>query len=112
MAQSSEVPPKPPEKLSGCLVRVGWIFIAPAVQMISVAVIANHREPIGSVADGMFWGAALTQLVLRFIDLRFLDDAEDSKSSSIAKSWGKYAAIIVGASAVIWLVARLVVKIF
>ena len=58
----------------------------------------------------MFWGAAATQLILRFIDLRFLDDAEDSKSSSIGKTWGKYAAIILAASTVIWLLARLVVR--
>jgi len=59
-----------PLTAGGCLVRLLWLLVGPAILVLSATVIAQHRGTFLSWADAVFGGTVLLLIAIRHLDLR------------------------------------------
>ena len=90
------------ESATGCLIKIDWLLLGPGFLFAVAAAGVANRPRLGSV-----WDYAIAVILLSLIAARYLDRGKPTGEPAKAKgkadiSSGKYAAIAVAATAVIF----------
>lgn len=93
----AEEPSRPIESISGCFVRVVWLFLGPALAFLMAALLAVDGRKIGMAGD-----AALGAIVALTILARIADDPQARPSR------GAYAIVALLIGIAFWVLARLI----
>jgi len=96
-------------RTSGCLVRLFWMGVGNFVLVLAAVGIFQNRAGFALTAmDVLLWGASLSLLVVRYVDIRYLaGETADNRPASMA-DWRRYAATVLGVSLVLWIGAHLI----
>ena len=94
-------------ELGGCLVRLFWLMVGNVILVLAaIGIGQNHAGFTLTGRDIFFWAAALSLLVVRYVDIRYLGGQTGDGHPASMTHWARYAATILGISLVLWLVAH------
>ncbi|MCY2930026.1 MAG: hypothetical protein NTV86_11135 [Planctomycetota bacterium] len=104
---------QPPEQMTGggCLLRLSWMLVGHGVLLVSAILIARHTSSLFSLADAVFWAAAVVTPLLRRVDVvRFAGRTVDGRPATLG-DWRRYATRLLPAAAMAgWLIAHAVAR--
>ncbi len=101
-------PPAGPESRRGCLAvlfRLTWIF--GGIALIYCALFIAQAKG-GVAADILLWALALAIILVRFIDIRYLQGETRDNKPATMKDWRRYALMMLAFTAILFVIARLV----
>lgn len=89
---------------AGCLVRLLWLIVGNVALALIAFAIFHHQGGFAlSFRDLIFWLLVPTLLMLRYLDIRYLEGkTADNRPATIA-DWRRYAVGLLAASLVLWL---------
>ena len=91
---------------SGVLARVYWMFFGPTILFFSIIFILQKGQRFPSVFDAVYWIALVSLLLVRYVDIRFLNGETGEGQPATMAHWRRYALTIGVALAGVWLVVR------
>ncbi len=97
------------DKQSGILALIArpfWIFFGNFILLISAANIFAGENKTFYVSDFVFWGGVVALIVVRFLDIKFLNGQTATGKPATIKHWRNYAIILTLVSAAIWAAVR------
>ena len=103
MSEDSEI-----TTMSGCLARIFWFALGPALLLVCAIIIAASQQDIPSVLDIIYGGLLIITIIARFLDRPPKQKMEEYKAGLISAR--KYIIILSISSIVFWLVAHFVMK--
>lgn len=83
-----------------------WMFFGNFILLISAAHIFAGENKTSYVSDFVFWGGTIALIVVRFLDIKFLDGQTAVGKPATIKHWRNYAILLLVFSAVIWSAAH------
>jgi hypothetical protein len=93
--------------ISAILARPFWMFFGNFILLIStVNIIVGENKP-SRTSDLIFWGAVVAMVIVRFLDIKFLDGLTATGQPASIKHWRRYAIVLAVISAAIWTAAHL-----
>lgn len=99
-----------PREIYSCLARLFWLLAGAFILGISAVVISTKTGSAFSSADIFFWLAALIMILARYVDIRYFRGSTVAGHPADMAHWWRYAAIIGGASTMLWLTAHAVAR--
>jgi hypothetical protein len=91
------------------LARPFWMFLGNFALMISAVNIFISESSSTRTSDTIFWFAVSAMIIVRFLDIKFLDGlTADGKPASL-RHWRRYAIALIVISAVVWSAAHIAV---
>jgi hypothetical protein len=97
------------DKQSGILAilaRPFWMFFGNFILLISVANIFAGEIKTPYVSDFVFWGVVVALIIVRFLDIKFLNGQTAAGKPATIKHWRNYAILLVVISAAVWAAAH------
>mgnify|MGYP001575085578 CR=1 FL=1 len=101
---------QPIDKQSGILallVRPFWMFFGNFILMVCAANIFMGESGSSRTSDIIFWCAVVAMIIVRFLDIKFLDGQTTTGKPATLAHWRKYAIVLAVISAAIWTAAHL-----
>jgi hypothetical protein len=89
------------------LARLFWMFFGNFVLMVCAANIFMGESSSTRTSDIIFWCVVPAMIIVRFLDIKFLDGQTTTGEPATLSHWRKYAIVLAVISAVIWAVAHL-----
>jgi hypothetical protein len=89
------------------LARIFWMFLGNFALMICVANIFMGESSSTRASDIIFWCVVPAMIIVRFLDIKFLDGQTATGGPASIKHWRRYAIALAIISAAIWTVAHL-----
>jgi hypothetical protein len=105
----------PIDKQSGILAllaRPFWMFFGNLILLISATNILVGEGEISYVPDLFFWSGVIAMVLVRFLDIRFLDGLTATGKPASLKHWRRYTFFLALVSAAIWSAAHAAVYLF
>jgi hypothetical protein len=84
------------------LVRPFWMFLGNFILMICAANIIMGESNSTRTSDIIFWFMVSAMIIVRFLDIKFLDGLTVEGKPASLGHWRRYAIVLVLCSAVIW----------
>jgi hypothetical protein len=78
--------------------------------MICAANVLMGESSSTRVSDIIFWCVVPAMIIVRFLDIKFLDGQTATGEPATLSHWRKYAISLIIISAIIWAVAHIVVN--
>jgi len=94
------------------LARPFWMFLGNFILMICAANILMGESGSTRTSDIIFWCAVAAMIIVRFLDIKFLDGQTAAGEPASIKHWRRYAIVLVVISAAIWAAAHTAVYLF
>jgi hypothetical protein len=89
------------------LARPFWMFLGNFVLMICAVNTFIGESKSTRTSDIIFWSAVAAMIIVRFLDIKFLDGlTADGKPASL-RHWRRYAIILALSSALVWAAAHI-----
>jgi hypothetical protein len=90
----------------GVLARLWWMAVGNLLLVFSVLFIVRNGGGFLQTADWVFWIAVASLLLVRYVDLRFLDGCTATGEPTSLAHWVKYAVLLTACSVALWVVAH------
>lgn len=99
-----------PEHTSGnsLLCRLYWFAIGNVIVVLLAMKIVTHKIQIPFLFDFFYWLAAISLIVTRFIDIRYLNGQTVESEPATMTHWKKYAVGVFLISLCIWIIAHVI----
>jgi hypothetical protein len=97
------------EKQSGILAvlaRIFWMALGNFALMICAANIIMGEGGSTRIPDIIFWCVVPVMIIVRFLDIKFLDGQTATGKPATLSQWRKYAVMLIIISAIIWSAAH------
>jgi len=94
--------------LSALFARLFWMLLGNFALLICAAKIFMDRNVSIRASDIVFWCVVLVMIVVRFLDIKYLEGQTATGAPATIKHWQKYAFILLIAAVVIWSAAHAV----
>jgi hypothetical protein len=94
------------------IVRPFWMFFGNFALMICVANVIMGESNSTRVSDIIFWSVAAALIIVRFLDIKFLDGQTATGEPATIKHWRRYAIALAVISAAIWSAAHVTAYLF
>jgi len=88
------------------LARPFWMFFGNFVLMICAANILIGESSSTRASDIIFWCTVSAMIIVRFLDIKFLNGLTATGKPASIKHWSRYAIVLVVISAAIWAAAH------
>ncbi len=88
------------------LARPFWMFLGNFILMICAANILVGESSSTRTSDIILWSAVAAMIIVRFLDIKFLDGLTATGAPASIAHWRRYAIVLVLCSAAIWAVAH------
>ncbi len=85
------------------LARTFWMLVGNAILIISAAYILTNKVDITHTVNFIFWGDVAALIIVRYLDIKFLNGQTAAGVPASIRHWVKYSTIILIVSIVIWL---------
>ena len=94
---------------AGMLARVYWMGCGdPLLLLLLLVIIAKHPK-LPSLLDAAFFVAVASLILVRYVDIRFLNGQTGEGKPATLADWRRYALLIATVTLGAWLVARVIV---
>ncbi len=90
----------------GMLARLWWMFLGNAVLAFSILLIVKNRGGFFHAADWIFWITMASLVLIRYVDIKFLNGCTVTDARASITHWIRYAAILTAGSAIVWALAH------
>jgi hypothetical protein len=97
---------------AGVLARLWWMLAGNAVLALSAVFILHNTTGFFHTADVVFWCAAASLVLIRYLDIRFLNGLTATGAPASARHWIKYTILLLVCSAVVWALAHAASRLF
>jgi hypothetical protein len=94
------------------LARIFWMALGNFALLICAANIFMGESSSTRVSDIIFWSVVPAMIIVRFLDIKFLDGQTTTGEPATLSHWRKYAVLLIIISAIIWSVAHAAVGLF
>lgn len=94
------------------LARPFWMFLGNFMLMICAANIIMGESNSTRTSDTIFWFAVFAMIIVRFLDIKFLDGLTATGKPATLAHWRKYAIMLIICSGIIWAAAHAAVSLF
>jgi hypothetical protein len=94
---------------AGCLLRTYWMLAGNALIAYLALLIIEQKSRLFTFRDILFWLAAGSVLVARYVDVRFMRGETGDGRPATMTNWRRHAAILLIVAGVAWAIARLLV---
>ena len=91
------------------LARLFWMFFGNFIMMISAVTILMGEGSSTRIPDIIFWCVVPAMIIVRFLDIKFLDGQTTTGEPATLSHWRKYAILLIIISAIIWSAAHMAV---
>lgn len=88
--------------LSGCLVRLCWMFFGNLVLLLIAVAVSAHRDDLFSIADAAFWLAVLGLAAIRYLDVTRLRGSTTSGEPASLAHWRRYIVLLGAFALCLW----------
>jgi hypothetical protein len=92
--------------------RLFWMAIGNFTLMICAAHIIMGESVSTRTSDIIFWCVVAAMIIVRFLDIKFLDGLTVTDKPATLAHWRKYAFILIICSGIIWAAAHAAVSLF
>ena len=92
----------------GLLARIWWMFLGNVVLAFCILFIVQNQGRFFLAADWVFWIGVASLVLVRYLDIRFLDGATVTGARASVRQWIRYAALLVACSAAVWTLVHVV----
>ena len=107
-AQTHSEGDSPQQRLSGCLIRLCWMFFGNVALVLLATFIAKNRETLFSLADVAFWVIAAGLISARYVDIKRLKgETVSGHEAATMRHWRRYAFLVVTICSVLWVLAHI-----
>ena len=96
----------------GILARIWWMFLGNVVLAFCILFIVQNQGRFFLAADWVFWIDVATLVLVRYLDIKFLDGATVTGARASISHWIRYAALLIAGSAVVWVLAHVANYVF
>jgi len=86
----------------GILARIWWMFLGNVVLAFCILFIIQNRGSFFQAADWVFWIDVASLVLVRYVDIRFLDGATVTGARASVSHWIRYAVLLIAGSAAVW----------
>jgi hypothetical protein len=90
------------------LARIFWMFLGNFTLMVCAANIFMGESKSTRTSDIIFWCVVPAMIIIRFLDIKFLDGQTATGKPATLSHWRKYAVLLIIVSATIWAVAHII----
>jgi len=94
------------------LARPFWMLLGNFMLMICAANIIMGESNSTRTSDIIFWFAVSAMIIVRFLDIKFLDGLTATGKPATLAHWQKYAIMLIMCSGIIWAAAHAAVSLF
>ena len=91
------------------LARTFWMFLCNFALMVCAANIFMGESKSTRTSDIIFWCVVPAMIIVRFLDIKFLDGQTATGEPATLAHWRRYAVLLIVISAIIWSAAHAVV---
>ncbi len=98
----------PHDSLSGCLVRLAWMFLGNGALFVLAVFIAQGPRAAISALDAAYWAVVAALIGLRYLDIKAFKGQTATSEPATMAHWRRYAVIVLAASLVGWGLAHAV----
>ncbi len=88
------------------LVRFLWMFLGTFTLMICAAAIFMGESTSTKVPDTIFWCVVPSMIIVRFLDIKFLNGQTVTGQPAAFSHWRRYAVLLIIIAAIIWAAAH------
>jgi hypothetical protein len=92
--------------LCGMLARFWWMFFGNVVGAIALVFVAENRRGFFHPADAVFWAAVASLVLVRYLDVAFLDGCTGTGERTSLRHWVRYAVVLTALALVLWALAH------
>ena len=92
----------------GVLVRLFWMFLGNLFLVLLSFKIAQSKGV--SIADIAFWSVAVAIVVLRYIDIVYLNGQTTNSQRASLRDWRRHLLLVAGAAAILWVFGHTLFK--
>ena len=92
----------------GILARLWWMLFGNVLLAFSLVFIFRKEGGFLHPADGVFWVTVAALVLVRYLDIRFLDGQTATGEPASVGHWTRYAALLVSIATVLWGLAHAV----
>ena len=90
----------------GLFARLYWMLAGNATMVFLLAFILQKHSKFPSVFDLVYWLIALSLVLVRYLDIRYLDGQTATGEPATMVHWGRYVSILIPAALIAWILAR------
>ena len=98
--------PAKPHAAGGCLARIVWMIVGNLVLALALMRIAERREGFWRPADAVYWAVAVLLVLVRYVDVRFLEGETATGNRATMSHWRRYVLILAIVTLIGWGVAH------
>jgi len=91
---------------AGILARLWWMLLGNAVLAFCIIFIFQHKGVFLHAADGVFWIGVASLVLVRYLDVRFLNGSTAVGEPASMRHWARYAVLLVIVCTVFWALAH------
>ena len=95
-----------PTGFAALLARMFWMLIGNVVLVISVVIIATHKEGFFHLTDVVFWVTVALLVLVRYIDIKHLSGFTATDSPATMDNWRRYTTMLLAGSLIAWGIAH------
>ena len=96
------------DSVLGLFARFFWMLGGNAVLVVSILLILQHKGKTFHTADIVFWIAAATLIIARYLDIKFCNGLTASGKPASMKHWRKYSIGLTICAAILWAACHLI----
>jgi hypothetical protein len=90
----------------GFLARFWWMLIGNVVLALSLIFIYHNEGGFFHPADGVFWVTVATLVIVRYLDIKYLDGQTATGTHASIRNWVVYVILLIACSTVAWGIAH------
>ena len=94
------------------LARIFWMFLGNFALMICAVTILIGEGGSTRIPDIIFWCVVPAMIIVRFLDIKFLDGQTVTDKPATLVHWRKYTILLVICAAIIWSAVRAAAHLF
>lgn len=92
----------------GILARLWWMFFGNVVLVFCILFIIENRGSPFQTSDWVFWFDVASLVLIRYVDIKFLDGCTVTGARASISHWIRYATLLAACSAAVWTLAHVV----
>lgn len=90
----------------GIIARLWWMFLGNMILFICLVLIYDNTGGFLHAADMVFWVTVASLVLVRYLDIRFLNGRTATDAPASITHWVRYTVLIVACSAAVWALAH------
>jgi len=91
---------------AGVMARLWWMLLGNVLLAFSLVFIFERSGGFFHAADVVFWITVASLVLIRYVDIRFLDGRTTTNAPTSIRHWIRYVALLVLCSGALWALAH------